>query len=107
MDKLTQARARINGIDAQIAPLFEERMRAVEDVIAYKLENGLPVFDAAPGRTRCWKETALLFRTKHIVRIIRISSVPSCVFPSSISEASSLRAPLPIRGQRAHMLPLR
>ena len=47
MDKLTQARARINGIDAQIAPLFEERMRAVEDVIAYKLENGLPVFDAA------------------------------------------------------------
>ena len=43
MDKLTQARARINGIDAQIAPLFEERMRAVEDVIAYKLENGLPV----------------------------------------------------------------
>ena len=47
MDKLTQARARINEIDAQIAPLFEERMRAVEDVIAYKLENGLPVFDAA------------------------------------------------------------
>lgn len=47
MDKLSEARQKINGIDAQIAPLFEERMRAVEDVIAYKKENGLPIFDAA------------------------------------------------------------
>ena len=61
MDKLTQARARINGIDAQIAPLFEERMRAVEDVIAYKLENGLPVFDAA-------REDALLERNSAFIQ---------------------------------------
>ncbi len=47
MDKLSQARMKINDIDARIAPLFEERMRAVEEVIAYKLENGLPIFDAA------------------------------------------------------------
>lgn len=47
MDKLTEARNRINAVDAQMAPLFEERMRAVEDVIAYKIENGLPIFDAA------------------------------------------------------------
>ena len=40
MDKLSQARMKINDIDARIAPLFEERMRAVEEVIAYKLENG-------------------------------------------------------------------
>ena len=61
MDKLTQARARINEIDAQIAPLFEERMRAVEDVIAYKLENGLPVFDAA-------REDALLERNSAFIQ---------------------------------------
>lgn len=61
MEKLTQARARINEIDAQIAPLFEARMRAVEDVIAYKLENGLPVFDAA-------REDALLERNSAFIQ---------------------------------------
>lgn len=47
MNKLDEARKRINETDAKLAPLFEERMQAVEDVIAYKLENSLPVFDGA------------------------------------------------------------
>lgn len=45
MNQLTKARNKINEIDEKMALLFEERMKAVEDVIAYKIENDLPVFD--------------------------------------------------------------
>lgn len=45
LNKLEQARLDINEADRKIAELFEQRMRAVEDVIAYKMENNLPVFD--------------------------------------------------------------
>ena len=47
MNKLEKARLEINQADAQIAQYFEQRMHAAEDVVAYKMENGLPVFDAA------------------------------------------------------------
>lgn len=45
MTKLEDARRLINEIDAEMARLFEKRMRAVEDVIQYKMENDLPIFD--------------------------------------------------------------
>lgn len=47
MDALQQARAGIDAVDAQIARLFEERMRAVVQVAAYKKSTGKPVLDAA------------------------------------------------------------
>lgn len=47
MDKLSEARAAIDGIDAQMAALFEARMAAVAAVAAYKKEHGLPVLDGA------------------------------------------------------------
>lgn len=45
MTKLDEARKNINEIDEEIVQLFEKRMMAVEDVIAYKIENNLPIFD--------------------------------------------------------------
>ena len=45
MADLAHAREVINRVDAEMAALFEQRMQAVEEVIAYKLENGLPVLD--------------------------------------------------------------
>ncbi|MEG0314166.1 MAG: chorismate mutase [Erysipelotrichaceae bacterium] len=45
MNKLEQARTNINTIDEKMAKLFEERMKCVEDVISYKLENNLPILD--------------------------------------------------------------
>ncbi|MBR2612918.1 MAG: 3-dehydroquinate synthase [Clostridia bacterium] len=45
MHRLEQARERINGIDAEIARLYEERMRAVVDIAKYKMEHGLPILD--------------------------------------------------------------
>ena len=40
-------RAEIDAVDAEMAALFERRMRAVADVARYKAETGKPVFDAA------------------------------------------------------------
>lgn len=46
MNKLEEARKKINEADEMIRKAFEERMKAVEDVISYKKENNLPIFDA-------------------------------------------------------------
>ena len=46
MNNLEKARIIINEVDEKIASNFEERMKAVEDVIAYKIENHLPIFDS-------------------------------------------------------------
>lgn len=51
MNELEKARGEINEIDCAMAELFERRMRAVESVIAYKLENGLPVLDNTREKT--------------------------------------------------------
>lgn len=45
MNELEKARAKINEIDANIAACFMERMKAVEEVIAYKMKHDLPIFD--------------------------------------------------------------
>jgi len=47
MNKLEVARNTINSIDEKMAKLFSERMQAVKVVAEYKIENGLPVFDAS------------------------------------------------------------
>lgn len=39
------ARENIDKIDKEIAKLFEERMKCVEEVIHYKIENNLEIFD--------------------------------------------------------------
>lgn len=46
MNKLENARIKINAIDEQMADLFVQRMAAVADVVAYKSEHNLPVLDA-------------------------------------------------------------
>ncbi len=45
-ERLDEARKRINEIDRQMAELFEERMKAVSAVAAYKMAHNMPVFDA-------------------------------------------------------------
>lgn len=46
MDQLQSARNKINQIDSQMAQLFEQRMRTVEEVIAYKLSHQMEVLDS-------------------------------------------------------------
>lgn len=45
-NKLNNARETINEIDKEMIELFKKRMKAVEDVVAYKIENNLPVLDS-------------------------------------------------------------
>lgn len=45
MNELEKARSIINEVDAEMAVLWEKRMKAVEMVVQYKMEHGLPVFD--------------------------------------------------------------
>lgn len=45
MDKLQKARIQINEIDEKMAVLFQDRMKAVEDVIAYKQQHQMKVLD--------------------------------------------------------------
>ena len=44
-NKLDEARKIINEVDARMAELFVQRMRAAELVYEYKKENGLPILD--------------------------------------------------------------
>ena len=44
---IEEARKKINEIDREMARLYELRMEAVEEVVKYKMANGLPVLDRA------------------------------------------------------------
>ncbi len=45
MNQLDKARIQINEIDKAMATLFEQRMQAVEEVVAYKIQTNKPVLD--------------------------------------------------------------
>ena len=45
MNLIDEARVKINEIDKKMVELFEERMKAVLDVLEYKKQHNLPVFD--------------------------------------------------------------
>ena len=47
MNKLEEAREIINKVDAEMAALFEKRMKASEMVAEYKRENGLSILDTS------------------------------------------------------------
>jgi chorismate mutase/prephenate dehydratase len=46
MSLIDEARNKINVIDEKMVELFEERMAAVLDVLKYKKEHNLAVFDS-------------------------------------------------------------
>lgn len=62
MNQLERAREAINDIDKQLAGLFEQRMGAVEDVIAYKKANGLEILDAGREKEVVRRGVSLLER---------------------------------------------
>ena len=45
MVKLEESRFKINQIDKEIIDLFKERMAVVNEILEYKKENGLEIFD--------------------------------------------------------------
>ncbi len=59
-NKLNEAREIINSVDAQMAELFIERMRAVQMVFEYKKESGLPILDADREKEIIQKNSAFI-----------------------------------------------
>lgn len=55
MNKLQEARHRIDAIDAEMARLFKERMAASRMAAEYKMENGLAVFDSTREEEVIWR----------------------------------------------------
>ena len=45
MDNLDEIRSRIDGVDAQMTSLFEQRMELVREIVAYKTAHGLAIVD--------------------------------------------------------------
>lgn len=62
---LKEAREKINEIDRKMASLFEERMKAVEDVVSYKLENNLPVLDSTREKEVVERNLSLINEEKY------------------------------------------
>lgn len=65
MDRLEQARAEIDRIDAEMAALFEQRMDAVCAVADYKRAHGLPVLDEGREAAVLAKNTARIGRAAY------------------------------------------
>ena len=59
-DLLLEARETINGIDRDMARLFERRMETVRRISEYKRAHGLPVFDAAREQAVIRRNSALI-----------------------------------------------
>ncbi len=59
-NKLDEARKIINRVDAEMAKLFIERMKAVEMVFEYKKELGLPILDPKREESVIEKNAALV-----------------------------------------------
>ncbi len=57
---LAEARQLIDQIDREMSALFEQRMSAVEQVIAYKQAHGLPILDSGREREVLEKNAARL-----------------------------------------------
>lgn len=60
MNKLEKARLEINDVDAKMAELFSRRFKAVQDVLAYKKENNLPIFDPVREKQVIERNTKLV-----------------------------------------------
>ena len=60
MSLIDEARIKINEIDKEMVRLFEERIKAVCDVLKYKKEHNLPVYDEKREITLIEKNVSLL-----------------------------------------------
>ena len=60
MDKLQDARLKINEIDREMASLFERRMQAAKTIAEYKKERGLQIYDAKREQALIEKNSAYI-----------------------------------------------
>lgn len=80
MDQLMKAREIINEVDQAMAELFERRMKAVKEVIEYKIQVGLPILDTAREKDVIEKNSARIqneelkgYYQEYIIALMKIS----------------------------------
>ena len=86
MNKLEQARTQIDAIDREMAKLYEARLDAVKDVIAYKIENDLPILDSGREQVVIEKNLQVMDMTASI--LARDNKMPMWVF--GLNEENSI-----------------
>ena len=79
MEKLKEAREKINEIDQEMARLFEERMQTSKVIAEYKKEHGLPIYDAA-------REQAVIEQNKGFIKDYEIGSY----YPRFLSDVMAI-----------------
>ncbi len=67
---LQKARMEIDRIDTALAALLQERLEQVEEVVSYKKEKGLPVYDAKREQQICDKIESQLGNTPYTPYIL-------------------------------------
>ena len=60
MNKLEEARIKINEADSMMTKIFEQRFMAVKKVLEYKKENGMAIFDPVREQEVIARNTALV-----------------------------------------------
>ena len=88
-NSLEKARNKINEIDARMAELFVERMRAAEEVAEYKKERGLSIFDEAREDEVVRRNSALVddeILREYYVNFLRGSMAISRAYQSRLLE---------------------
>ena len=60
MNELVQIRLQIDHIDQQMASLFGQRMKAVQQVVSYKKQHNLPILDISREKDILQKNSAYL-----------------------------------------------
>ena len=88
MDQLEQARKEIDEVDRLVAELFCRRMKAVEQVAQYKMEHGLPIFDAKREEAVIQKNSARV--TEDELRPYYVSFLQDMMKTSRAYQASRL-----------------
>ncbi len=86
---LDKARKTINEIDREMAELFVKRMRAVEDVAAYKKERGLAILDQAREDQVIRQNSTLIEDEKireHYVNFLRSTMEVSRAYQTRLME---------------------
>lgn len=87
MSKLEDARKEINRIDAEMAALFEERMKASETIAAHKKENGLSIRDYAREKDLISKNIGYIKNPDiepYYVKFIKSTIDISCEYQSKL-----------------------
>ena len=65
MNGLEKARLKINEIDEKMAKLFEDRMKVVEEVVAYKIANNMQGLDATREKNLIAKNVQYIENEKY------------------------------------------